>query len=135
TSLIPIIAFSRDAPEQVLPFSNVTHIRKPVEINPFLEALSTSLLKVRGGDQRKKILLVDDDDSLRMIAREALQYQNYVVIEASDGNQAVELLRVHKPDLVLLDIMLPGMDGLKIAQIVKSNISTSHIPVIFLTAK
>ena len=57
------------------------------------------------------------------------------MIEASDGNQALELLRVHKPDLILLDIMLPGIDGLKIAQIVKSNISTSHIPVIFLTAK
>ncbi|MCI0415868.1 response regulator [bacterium] len=135
TSGIPIIAFSKDEPEQVLPFPNVAHIKKPIEINAFLQALSTALLKIRGGDKRKKILLVDDDESLRMIAREALQYQNYVVIEASDGNQALELLRVHKPDLVLLDIMLPGVDGLKIAQIVKSNISTSHIPVIFLTAK
>jgi diguanylate cyclase (GGDEF)-like protein/PAS domain S-box-containing protein len=135
TSGIPIIAFSRNQPEQILPFSSVTHIKKPVEINPFLQALSSSLIKIRGGDKRKKILLVDDDDNLRMIAREALQYQNYIVVEAMDGNQALELLRVHKPDLVLLDIMLPGIDGLKIAQIIKSNISTSHIPVIFLTAK
>jgi diguanylate cyclase (GGDEF)-like protein/PAS domain S-box-containing protein len=135
TSNIPFIVFSKEESDQTLPFPNVTHVRKPVEINPFLQALSTALLKIRGGDQRKKILLVDDDDSLRMIAREALQYQNYTVIEATNGTQAVELLRVHKPDLVLLDIMLPGIDGLKIAQIVKSNISTSHIPVIFLTAK
>ena len=135
TTGLPIITFSKNEPEQVLPFPNVAHIRKPIEINLFLHALSTALLKIRGGDKRKKILLVDDDDSLRMIAREALQYQNYIVIEASDGNQAVDLLRVHKPDLVLLDILLPGIDGLKIASIIKSNISTSHIPVIFLTAK
>ena len=135
TANLPIILFSRNEPEKILPFPNVIFIRKPVEINPFLHALSTAMLKIRGGDKRKKILLVDDDESLRMIAREALQYQNYIVIEASDGNQALELLRVHKPDLILLDIMLPGIDGLKIAQIVKSNISTSHTPVIFLTAK
>jgi len=135
TAGIPIIAFSRNEPEQILPFSSVTYIRKPVEINPFLQALSSAMLKIRGGDKRKKILLVDDDDNLRMIAREALQYQDYIVIEASDGNQALELLRGHKPDLVLLDVLLPGIDGLAIAQIIKSNISTSHIPVIFLTAK
>ena len=135
TAGIPIITFAKTEPGQILPFPNIAHIRKPIEINSFLQALSTALMKIRGGDKRKKILLVDDDDSLRMIAREALQYQNYIVIEASDGNQALELLRSHKPDLVLLDIMLPGVDGLQIAQIIKSNISTSHIPVIFLTAR
>jgi diguanylate cyclase (GGDEF)-like protein len=135
TAAIQIITFSATDPAHTLPFPNVAQIRKPIDIHSFLHALSTALLKIRGGDKRKKILLVDDDDNLRLIAREALQYQDYVVVEASDGNQALELLRFHKPDLVLLDIMLPGIDGLKIAQIVKSNISTSHIPVIFLTAK
>ena len=78
TSGIPIIAFSKSEPEQVLPFPNVAHIKKPIDSNAFMHALSTALLKIRGGDKRKKILLVDDDESLRMIAKEALQYQNYL---------------------------------------------------------
>ncbi len=135
TSAIPIIAFSRSDAQQTSPFSNVLHVQKPIEMNHFLQALSNSLLKIRGGDKRRKILLIDDDPNMRMITREALQYQNYLVVEATDGAQALEQLKYHKPDMILLDVMLPGIDGFQIAQIIRSNIMTSHIPIVFLTAK
>lgn len=135
TATVPIISLSREDPDQILPFANVLHIRKPLEINQFLHALATALLKVQGDEKRRRILLVDDDANLRMIAREALEFQNYVVLEAVDGPSALELLKQDKPDLIILDIMLPGMDGLQLAQIIKSNIATSHIPLVFVTAR
>ena len=135
TTAIPIIAFSRGDSLQTSPFSNVLHVQKPIEMNHFLQALSNSLQKIRGGDKRRKILLIDDDPNMRMITREALQYQNYLVVEAVDGAQALEQLKYHRPDLILLDVMLPDIDGFQIAQIIRSNITTSHIPIVFLTAK
>lgn len=108
---------------------------KPIDVNQFLHALSQALAGLRRMEKRKKIMVVDDDPNLRMIFRESLEYEKYRVIEAADGAQALELLKKQHPDLILLDIMLPGIDGVKIAEIIKSNISTSQIPIIFLTAK
>ena len=129
----PIIAFSET--EWNVHSPHLLFLPKPIEINQFIQALNTALLKIRTIDKRRKILLVDDDESMRLICREALQYQNYTVVEAADGLQALEHLKDQKPDLILMDIMLPGIDGFQLAQIIRSNISTSHIPIIFLTAK
>ncbi|HEY4492532.1 MAG TPA: response regulator, partial [Acidobacteriota bacterium] len=134
-AIIPIITLASGALPPLHAFPNAFPILKPIEMNQFLAAFSRCLLKIRAGDKRRKILLIDDDANMRMICREALQYQNFNVIEASSGTRGLELLKHHKPDLILLDIMMPDMDGLQIAQIVKSNISTYHIPIIFLTAK
>jgi diguanylate cyclase (GGDEF)-like protein/PAS domain S-box-containing protein len=136
TSNITLIGFFRSPQEDSESWAqNVMLARKPLDMIQFLQLLSQALTRIRGGDLRKKILIVDDDVALRMIFREALEYQKYDVIEARDGARALEQLKNHKPDLILLDIMLPGIDGMKIAQIIKSNMATSHIPIIFLTAK
>src|SRR5262249_2521903 len=108
---------------------------KPIDINQFAHTISQALLSTKQSKKQKRILLVDDDANLRMIFREALQFERYKVIEASDGSHALELLKRERPDVILLDIMLPGIDGIKIAEIIKSNVSTSQIPIIFLTAK
>lgn len=79
----------------------------------------------------KKILIVDDEEKIRELIRVNLEIVGYECIEASDGIKAIELLDTNKPDLVLLDIMLPGKDGFELVdEFVKRN-----IPVIFLTAK
>lgn len=136
TTHIPVIVFSGRSIEDDEDWSsNVMVAKKPIEMHQFLQIMSQALARIRGGDLRKKIMVVDDDTALRMICREALEYQKYEVIEARDGARALEQLKRHKPDLILLDIMLPGIDGTKIAQIIKSNMATSHIPIIFLTAK
>src|SRR5262249_52163297 len=131
TSGIPIVTF------QALPgiSDNIFQADKPIDINQFTHTISQALLSKKQSKKQKPILLVDDDANLRMIFREALQFERYKVIEASDGSHALELLKRERPDVILLDIMLPGIDGIKIAEIIKSNVSTSQIPIIFLTAK
>jgi two-component system alkaline phosphatase synthesis response regulator PhoP len=82
-----------------------------------------------------KILVVDDDKELRDILVLRLRAQGYVTDEAEDGKMAVEKVTTFQPDLIVLDVMMPVMDGLEACQIIHENRDTSHLPVIFLTAR
>ena len=82
-----------------------------------------------------KILLVDDEASIRELVRFNLEKAGYQVQEAADGQEAVHAIRQAKPDLVVLDLMLPGLDGLDVCRLVKGSRETASIPIIMLTAK
>ena len=83
----------------------------------------------------EKILIVDDDlDTLRLVGL-MLQHQGYRIVAASSGAQAIALTQADKPDMVLLDIMMPEMDGYEVARHLRSNPTTSSIPIIMFTAK
>jgi pilus assembly protein CpaE len=83
----------------------------------------------------EKILIVDDDlDTLRLVGL-MLQHQGYRIIAASSGVQAIALSQGDKPDMVLLDIMMPEMDGYEVARKLRSNPITNNIPIIMFTAK
>ena len=84
---------------------------------------------------KKKILIVEDDHSISQLETILLKVRGYDVITESNGQAALESLKLQKPDLVLLDVMLPGMDGFEICQRIKSTPATEDIPVLFLTAK
>jgi len=81
----------------------------------------------------KTILIVDDDASNLAILYELLTM--YDRLTASSGEEALELARINKPDLILLDIMMPEMDGIEVARRLKENRQTAKIPIIFVTAK
>ena len=81
-----------------------------------------------------KILLVEDNETNRDLLRRRLERKGYLVICAEDGEQGYSLAHSEKPDLVLMDISLPGMDGWQVAQLLKSNHATRHLPIIVLTA-
>jgi CheY-like chemotaxis protein len=82
------------------------------------------------------ILIVDDDDSIREITQLALEMVGgWTVVSATGGAQALELAREHQPDAVLLDVMMPDMDGPTTFRHLRSDQATQHIPVILLTAK
>ena len=83
----------------------------------------------------KKILLVDDEPQLVEMVKMRLEANNYKVILASDGEQALEKARGEKPDLIILDIMLPKMDGYKVCRMLKFDDKYSSIPVIMFTAR
>lgn len=80
------------------------------------------------------ILYIEDNFHNRRIARKILQSRGYTVIEAEDGLQGLEMIRKLKPSLVLLDIGLPGMDGLEVVAHIRADQDLRHIPVIALTA-
>jgi CheY-like chemotaxis protein len=83
----------------------------------------------------EKILIVDDDlDTLRLVGL-MLQHQGYQIIAASSGIQAIALSQAERPDMVLLDIMMPDMDGYEVARKLRSDPLTSPIPIIMFTAK
>ncbi len=80
----------------------------------------------------EKILIVEDEISLQETLAYNLKKQGYDLFVADDGSKALELIRQHKPDLILLDIMLPGMDGFEVCRKIRTEFST---PVLMLTAR
>jgi DNA-binding response OmpR family regulator len=83
----------------------------------------------------KKILLVEDDSDLFALLKYNLEKEGFVMVGTQTGKGAVELCRREKPDLIILDIMLPDSDGLDICKGIRSHPDLAHLPVIFLTAR
>ena len=94
-----------------------------------------SAVKSSNGQTRKKILVVEDSPTIRKVVSITLSQKGYEIIEAGDGLEALSRLNEAKPDLILLDIILPKMDGYQILSIIKENPEFKHIPVIMLTSK
>jgi diguanylate cyclase (GGDEF)-like protein len=82
----------------------------------------------------EKILVVEDEDALRKILQMQLEGAGYDVVTAEDGLEGLEKVKQNPPDLVLLDVMMPRMDGSEVCRQLKANFQTSQIPVIMLTA-
>lgn len=80
-----------------------------------------------------KILLVEDDDALRFIVKDNLEQHQYKVETAEDGEKAIELFRQNEFDLIILDVMLPKVDGFQVAKTIRAK--NEQIPIIFLTAR
>jgi two-component system, OmpR family, alkaline phosphatase synthesis response regulator PhoP len=85
--------------------------------------------------QAGKVLVVDDEQEIRELCRVNLEFEGYDVIEAPDGPTAVALARSEQPDIVFLDLMMPGMDGWEVLRTLKEDDATAGIAVILLTAK
>jgi DNA-binding response OmpR family regulator len=83
----------------------------------------------------KEILIVDDEPSIVVPIQFLMEQQGYSVIVAENGHDALDLIYKYNPDLVLLDIMLPGIDGYEVCEIVRLNPKLRHVKIIFLTAK
>jgi len=81
------------------------------------------------------VLVVDDEEGIRSLCRVNLELEGYDVIEARDGQEAVDLARNDAPDLIFLDIMMPHLDGWDALEQLKGDPKTAHIPIIMLTAR
>jgi two-component system alkaline phosphatase synthesis response regulator PhoP len=83
----------------------------------------------------RRVLLVDDDPALRLLYRFNLEASGVDVVEAPDGESALQLLESELPDVVLLDVMMPGLDGWAVAERLAGDPRTASLPVIFITAR
>jgi phosphate regulon transcriptional regulator PhoB len=82
-----------------------------------------------------RILIVDDEKDLVDLLSYNLEKEGYAVLRAYDGDEALKIIRSRKPDLILLDLMLPGIQGMEICRIVRKNPETAALPIIMLTAR
>lgn len=83
----------------------------------------------------QQILIVEDEADIRELLRFNLEREGFSVLEAADGNEALRLARQHLPDLMLLDVMMPGPDGFEVCRLLGAQAETAHIPVLMLTAR
>ncbi|MEO6867331.1 MAG: response regulator [Gaiellales bacterium] len=82
-----------------------------------------------------KVLVADDETPIRLLVRVNLEAEGFQVVEAADGMQSLEVARAERPDVILLDVMMPFKDGWEVAEELIRDDSTSNIPIIFLTAR
>jgi CheY-like chemotaxis protein len=81
----------------------------------------------------KKIMIVDDEDNILELVKAVLENEGFEVITASEGNECLEKLKTIKPDLILLDMMMPGMSGREVCERIRANPDTKDLKVAFLT--
>jgi two-component system phosphate regulon response regulator PhoB len=83
----------------------------------------------------KKLLIADDEPGIRRLVRMTLESDDYEIVEAADGDEAIELARTHKPELMLLDVMMPNRSGLEVCRVLKTDPATAGIIIFLLTAR
>ncbi len=86
-------------------------------------------------EEKKRVLLVDDEEDLVAALSVRLEASGFEVLVAKDGLEALKRSRTDNPDLIVLDLMLPKMDGYKVARLLKFDKRYSHIPILILTAR
>ena len=82
----------------------------------------------------KNVMVVEDNEKNRKLMRVVLKAKGYNIIEAATGEEALNLLKNQKPDIILMDIQLPGIDGLTLIKQIKASVITKDIPIIAVTA-
>ncbi len=92
-------------------------------------------MKAHPTNENNHLLLVDDDPNLILLVKDYLEFQGYEVMAANDGQEALELLDIYTPDMIICDIMMPEMDGYTLITKVRQNPRINWIPVMFLSAK
>jgi DNA-binding response OmpR family regulator len=82
-----------------------------------------------------RVLVIDDEAPIRLLCRVNLEAEGMIVLEARDGTSGLEVARRERPDVILLDVMMPGLDGWRVAEELLEDPVTQDVPVVFLTAR
>ncbi len=118
-----------------LPLTKDQSINIPVNLDKLVKQLKEQMAQSTLGaiEKNPTILIVDDDDSIRSLLHQELNDAGYIIEEATNGKAALESVRRNKPDLIILDIMMPEMNGFDVAAVLKNDPETMHIPIIVLS--
>ena len=82
-----------------------------------------------------RVLVIDDEPPIRLLCRVNLEAEGWEVLEAADGPSGLEKAKRRRPDVILLDVMMPGLDGWRVAEELLDDPATQEIPIVFLTAR
>lgn len=119
-----------------IPISNKTKAAvKTVDVDTLAKQLREHVVNVAPAppEGKKKILVVDDDANVRALLRQELEVVGYCVREAGDGLEAINEVKKEKPDLIILDVMMPKMSGFDVAAVLRNDPSTMNIPIVILS--
>jgi K+-sensing histidine kinase KdpD/CheY-like chemotaxis protein/ligand-binding sensor domain-containing protein len=118
-----------------LPITKTNGVARPMHLDDLVkqlkEQVAQSHINIIG--KASKILIVDDDDSIRSLLQQELGDAGYSIEEARNGKEALAAVRRHRPDLIILDIMMPEMNGFDVAAVLKNDPQTMDIPIIVLS--
>jgi two-component system cell cycle response regulator len=144
TAGIPVVALTAHAmdgdAERALDAGCSGYLTKPVDTRAFADQIRGFLAAAQGGampvvaDHRGRVLVVDDEPLNVKLFKAKLATERYEVATASSGAEALAMVAEQAPDLILLDIMMPGMDGYEVTRRLKADPATCHVPVILVTA-
>lgn len=134
TMNIPVLIVSATDDDHVYRIHAHDYFVKPVERDKLLSRIRE--LSEIGTLKReiKNILIVDDDKGFLMVTGTLLERQGFTVHKASSGKEALDMLKTLLPDVVLLDLLMPGMNGVEVMDHIKQNPNTQHLPIVILTA-
>lgn len=135
TADVPVLFYSLSPESGVGSWMEINTLTKPISMDELAQALTRQGLAT-GGDE-KTILVVDDDAKIREMNARIVQSQSrlYRVLKAQNGLEALEIMRQKPVDLVLLDLMMPELDGFSVLEAMREDETTRDIPVVILTAK
>jgi signal transduction histidine kinase/CheY-like chemotaxis protein/ligand-binding sensor domain-containing protein len=132
---IPVVIVSLvDNRELGLAFGALDYFLKPVEWERLTRRLR-EITTAHALSAHPRLLLVDDDPAIHALLDEELGRQGYHIANAYSGRDAIALVRKERPDVIILDLLMPGMTGFELAELLKQEDETAHIPIVVLTAK
>jgi PAS domain S-box-containing protein len=135
TAAIPTVLLSMgEGGASGINIGTTDYLPKPIECQRLLDLLAGYDAGLEGG-KRLRVLAIDDEEAVLAIIRGLLELEGYEIYTAADGNAGLDMARKIAPDLILLDLMMPGMDGFSVLTSLKNEPSLKSVPVIILTAK
>ena len=136
TSNIPVVVVSVvDNPDLGAALGALDYLVKPIRANELLERLSRFNFKRQTGKEKIRVLVVDDETVQRELLAAVLESEGFTVVQAAGGREAIQVAISIRPDLVLLDLMMPDVTGLDVVRALRSNANTNATPIMILTAK
>jgi len=135
TSAIPVVVVSVvDNPELGLALGAIDYFVKPAEAKGLIARLNLLSVKKPNGDGEVRVLIVDDEPANRQWLTLALEPAGFTVLAAAGGREAIDMAKSEKPDLVLLDLMMPEVTGFDVVEALRADESTRETPIMVLTA-